>query len=110
MSNKSRSLDEVVSIGTRRAAIAAARVGRLVEITQEGVLLVEYAGNSAGPLPALLATLATRELLTVVAAEQRGVVLVFDDGNPLRPLIVGLVSPISELASPADAIAVKVDG
>src|ERR1700678_2831617 len=69
---------------------AAARnlvVGRIVRITEEDVALVEYPGNSHGPLEAFIA---------VEPPEGRGgewppVLMAFLNGDPSAPVIIGFV-------------------
>jgi hypothetical protein len=63
-------------------------IGRVCGVDEAGGLLVDYEGNPAGvPLPAL--STAAHD----AAATGRDVALVFLDGDPLRPLALGLVRP-----------------
>ena len=57
-----------------------------------GAALVDFAGNTRGALPART----TVELDEVAAASGQEVVLLFDEGDPSRPLIMGLVQLSSE--------------
>jgi hypothetical protein len=71
-------------------------VGRVCGLDLQGALLVEYDGNPTGaPLPAV-ATSAHD-----ATAIGRDVALTFLDGDPLRPLALGLVRPRAEPQPPA---------
>jgi|SRR6516165_5154306 hypothetical protein len=62
-------------------------VGQLVAISEDDEPLVEFAGNESGPIPA-------RFLEAVDLSQSRlgiAVLLLFEQGNPLRPIIVGNV-------------------
>ncbi len=58
----------------------------------DGAALVDFAGNTRGPLPAR----STVPLDGVVAASGQEVVLLFEEGDPTRPLVMGLVHKPSE--------------
>jgi hypothetical protein len=63
-------------------------IGRLVGVGEDGVPLVDYPGNPAGrPVPAL----ATARYDGVPA--DRSLALMFLDGDPARPLAIGIVGP-----------------
>ena len=68
----------------------AVRIGRLVGTTAAGEPLVDYPGNRGGPLlaRALESADAGRPLAERTAAE---VLLMFEGGNPLRPVVVGVL-------------------
>lgn len=78
------------------------RVGWLMA-SPPGALLVDFEGNRLGPLPARTTVpLAPEELQEAIDSRQ-GVVLMFENGEPSLPLIMGLVQTVS--ASPlVDAI------
>ena len=103
-------MGDVISIGTPRD-LPHARLGRLVELDPKGVTRIDYPGNSAGPLPAVLAVPLGREALQVAVATHAEVVLLFDGGDPLKPIVVGLVQPmVSGLPESSQVLDVKVDG
>lgn len=72
--------------------ILGARVGLVTGVDEVGMPLVDFSGNPAGrPLPART-TLALGEAEWLAAASSRQeAVLIFEEGDPLRPLIMGLV-------------------
>ena len=107
---KTQRIDDVISIGTRREALPHARLGRLVALDQDGVARVEYQGNAAGPLPAVLAVPLGREALEAAAAAHAEAVLLFDGGDPLKPILVGLVQTTASTSlAPSQVLDVKID-
>jgi hypothetical protein len=63
---------------------------------------VEYPGNTHGPLLARTTLRLDAGALAHAIASQRGALLVFDGGDPLRPIVVGLIQ--SEEESPFQAL------
>jgi len=109
---RTQRLDDVISIGTRRETLPHARVGCLVAVDPDGVPLVDYQGNTSGPLPAVVAVPLDQEALAAAAAHSEAVLL-FDGGDPLKPILVGLVksaAPNPAPRTPKQALDVKIDG
>jgi hypothetical protein len=73
-----------------------ARVGWIARVVH-GVPDVSWTGNRAGPVRARLAVPLRGEALRAAAAERRGAVLVFEGGDPARPIVVGLLEPDAPL-------------
>jgi hypothetical protein len=80
--------------------------GVLSGLNPEGVALVDFCGNTAGgPLPAVATVPVRPEDIGKEA------VLLFEDGDPQCPLLIGLVvNPASEATNTAPTLDVKVDG
>jgi hypothetical protein len=104
---------------TRRTAQAAGRaagrrvrgaqVGRIVAVAPDGAFLVDYPATMTGAQPALLAASAPSAASEEVIG--RHVVLLFEDGRPERPIIVGWVAPgSSERAAAPPHRDIRVDG
>lgn len=70
------------------------RVGWLTE-SPPGTLQVDFEGNRLGPVPARSAVPLTPEELQKAISSRQGVVLLFEQGDPTRPLIMGLVQTVS---------------
>lgn len=83
-----------------RAAGAAAVLGRIVAVEAAGTISVEAPGAPGARAARLAVPLSRDELL---AARETGAaaVLVFENGDPALPIVVGLVQAVSQ---PADAI------
>jgi hypothetical protein len=70
--------------------IWGARMGWLVGADGAGLPRVDFEGNAAGPLVARRTVPLPPELLQGTAAQPQRVVLMFENGDPRLPLIVGL--------------------
>jgi len=80
--------------------------GVLGGFTEQGEPLVDFCGNLTGRQLAALTTVAVRP-------EDLGkeVILLFEDGDATRPLLVGVVqSPASSAPVPKDTVDVSLDG
>jgi len=60
-------------------------VGRIVQVTLDGEVLVDYPGNQIGPIRARLAASGIRP------QPDQPVLLVFERGDPTLPIIAGVV-------------------
>lgn len=84
-------------------------VGRIAGFTADGAALVDFPGNTAEPRPAR--TTVTLERPTQDEPVLVPVLLVFENGDPSLPIIIGLVR---ETAAPAkqggESREVRVDG
>jgi len=67
------------------------RVGYVVDTDGEGRPVVDFSGNPAGPQVAQRTVPLAGEALAVAVAARQSVQLRFEDGNPRRPVIVGLL-------------------
>ena len=63
-------------------------------------LLVDYPGNERGPLAALSVLALEPRALEYAVATAQPALLMFEQGNPQRPIVVGLVQPTSAGANP----------
>ena len=103
---------EIVDIRRAHAAVAVpgARVGKLVEWSNDRGALVDYPGNPHGPVAARSIVPLDAERVARALAGAHEVLLVFDDGQSDRPIVVGLVEPRAgspEALAPREAL---VDG
>jgi hypothetical protein len=81
MSQRVRQLLEMAS----SEAVPAASVGRIVVIEANGDVLVDFRGNELGPMRARVATVETLD------GKDEPVLLVFENGDRRRPIIVGVL-------------------
>lgn len=70
------------------------RVGWLTK-GPPGSLLVDFEGNRLGPVSARTTVPLTPEQLQKAIESRQGVVLMFENGDASRPLIIGLVQEVS---------------
>ncbi len=72
------------------------RVGWVVGAEPGAKVLVDFPGNALGPLPARTTLSLDEETLVRAAAQRQGALLLFENGDPSLPLLVGLLQTPSE--------------
>lgn len=113
---KPKDAADVVELPVELGPITSPRAGRLVGHNEQGRLLVDFAGNAFGPLRARTTVVLAPHELQRAVQEQCPVLLLFEEGDPGRPIVVGLLRdevPVSEPAAPKlpnEAIEVEADG
>lgn len=78
-------------------AMSAPVVGFIAGAAPGGALLVDFEGNAAGPLPARSTVPLDASAVLAALAARREVVLIFERGDPGRPIVIGLVEPPAPL-------------
>lgn len=92
------------------SAIEGVRVGRVVRINDCGQPVVDFPGNNLGPLAARFTGSLELPLLREAAASSKEVLLVFENSDPARPIIIDtLFSLLDEIALPEQTAAVEPD-
>jgi Domain of unknown function (DUF6484) len=87
-------------------SILGVRTGRIVHIDGTGIVRVDYPGNHRGPLPAKLGESVEARLCNHHHGAGDGVLLVFEEGDPARPVIFDLLKSRIRPArtAPADGL------
>lgn len=81
------------------ADAASAQIATIVSLTLDGALEVDLgAGDPA--VPARLAVRATRDRIEAAIAQRQQAVVVFDNGDRSKPIIVGFLEPLAPQVSP----------
>lgn len=93
---------------------AAAHLGRICELRKDGTLTVSHHG-AGSPVPARLAVSATRERIETAILLQQTAVLLFEQGDPQKPIVIGFLSSVIDEQNaaespPARIIEADVDG
>ena len=118
-SNPARALADDERSAPQRDPVSAARVGWIAGVSAEGLPLVDFPGNEDGALAAASTVAARREDLEAAARRRQPVVLLFDGGDPGKPIVVGFVVPaapraelgeVVEVADRASPDVAEVDG
>ena len=93
-----------------RSEFAGAHTGRITSIDADGTVCVVVPGWLQ-PIEARLATPLTRDRVTTAIATQQPIVLLFENADPLRPIIVGLLEakPRAAESQPDRPPAVEAD-
>jgi hypothetical protein len=112
----------LVELPVELGPITSPRAGRLVGHNEQGRLLVDFSGNAFGPLRARTTVVLAPEELQRAVQEQCPVLLLFEEGDPGRPIVVGLLrdqlpreaaAPDAETAVPGSmpsSMVVEADG
>ncbi len=94
------------TIPLKPARIDVPIVGTVCGYEPEQGLLVDFPQNLAGqPLPARFTVTLDKPAVQAAVAERQKVVLVFEDGDPRQPIVVGLVQPLAVKDRPAARLA-----
>lgn len=105
MAEKKRQQQEDAPESTNAFRSEGPRIGTITSIAADGRVLVDFPGNSLGPVSARLTTSA-KERLRDAPPVGRDVLLVFEGDDPCRPVIIDtLYSMIDEITDqPAHGI------
>jgi hypothetical protein len=99
----SRQIAPVTSLGSRLEPLPSARIGYIVGVSPEGGPLVEFEGGVRA-VPALTMVSAPRQTFEHAAAVRQQVVLLFDGGDPLRPIVAGFLAAAPQAADGAGTL------
>jgi len=72
--------------------IDGVRVGKIIRINEKSGVSVDYAGNPFGPMGARLVSSLKPEILRKAADSEQEVLLVFENNDPSRPVIIDAIS------------------
>lgn len=75
--------------------ILTPRVGWAAGESASGALLVDFEGNRRGPLPVRTTVALTPEAIRRASVERQGALLLFENGDPALPVLVGLLQSTS---------------
>src|SRR5262245_27140903 len=92
MTHASRKEDQTSAAG-EAAPLAGPVVGWIAGAGGDGTVLVDFEGNAGGPLPARSTVALDGDAVLAALGSRQGAVLLFERGDPARPLIIGLVGP-----------------
>jgi hypothetical protein len=83
----------VAAAAVTSAGSASVKVGCLVSGSKPAALMVDFAGNAAGPLAARSVLALDEASIRDAIAMRQSVVLLFENGDPRLPIVAGLVPP-----------------
>lgn len=81
---------EQLQIVKAKPRVFGSRVGRITELVNGSIPVVDYAGNPLGPQVARLVT-AMVERLALAHSERTPILLIFEEDDPAKPVIVDTV-------------------
>jgi len=103
------SLAENVKAINVKKRIPGARIGNIVEITDEGKIRVDFPGNTFGPAYARFAGSISEKLKSSGNTPDEKVLIIFENEDPELPIIVDVIRETIGKAGGKDAIALEVD-
>ncbi len=89
--------------------VEGARVGRVTDVDDSGQVFVDYLGSTLGPVPARHASSITPASLRKAVAHNLSVILLFEENDPLRPIVLDILPQAADPA-PLKADEVLLDG
>jgi hypothetical protein len=93
---KAPGVDQPLPLESSPRPILGSRVGWVAGFEPGRGLLVDYEGNPSGLLIARSTVPMEPKALGHAMASRQQVVLLFEEGEPTRPLLVGFVQPVSD--------------
>ncbi|MCH9686575.1 MAG: hypothetical protein K0V04_34400 [Deltaproteobacteria bacterium] len=108
--SNSKDTDTLVELPVDLGPITTPRSGWLVGLNDQGRLLVDFPGNPFGPLRARTTIVLAPEDLQRAISEHCAALLLFEDGDPGRPIVVGLLHDKVPAAPATPPVEVEADG
>jgi hypothetical protein len=91
MSRKPGPSDAIAAVAT--ASSAPIKVGRLAPDSKPGALVVDFDGNTEGPLPARSLVVLDKTAISQAVGARRSVVLLFENQDPRLPIVAWAARP-----------------
>ncbi len=89
--------------------IDGVKVGKIMNVDKSGQILVDFPGNAQGPVAARFISSVKLDTFRQASSSGQEVLLVFENNDPLRPVIIDTISSmISEIVQTED-LDLKVD-
>ena len=89
--------------------IEGVRVGKVAHVDKNGRVFVDYAGNTQGRVAARFTSSLKLQVLRRAASDGQDVLLVFENNDPLRPVIIDTLSSLTDEIMQAGDINLQVD-
>lgn len=89
--------------------IDGVKVGRIINVDKSGQILVDFPGNEQGPVTARFISSVKLEALRQASSSNQDILLVFENNDPLRPVIIDTISSLINEIVQTEDIDLKVD-
>jgi hypothetical protein len=103
------SLAENIKAIEVKKRIPGARVGTIVDITDEGQVRVDFPGNTCGPTLARFAGSVREKVKSATETVPQNILLIFENEDPELPIIVDVICDSTNETGENDPIALQVD-
>jgi hypothetical protein len=89
--------------------IAGMRTGKVVRVEGDGRVVVDFPGNSEGPVTARLAGSMKIQTVRHAASVGRDVLLVFENGDPKLPIVIDTLHSLLDEISESSEVALEAE-
>ena len=89
--------------------ISTVKVGKIIRIDENGKVIVDFAGNTRGPLSARFTDTIGHKLMHLIHASAPEVILIFENNDLELPIIIDTISSLLEEIAKSEDINLEVD-
>ncbi|RJR20300.1 MAG: hypothetical protein C4581_03595 [Nitrospiraceae bacterium] len=89
--------------------IDGVRIGKVIDVDDNGRVFIDFAGNPHGLVSARHTSSVNLDALCKAASSGQDVLLVFENSDPLRPIIIDTISSCNTGTARKEDINLKVD-
>ena len=83
--------------------MSTVKVGKIICIDDNGQIIVDFPGNTQGPLPARFADSIGHKLINLIRTSFPKVILIFENDDPELPIIIDTISSlVDKIVKPED--------
>jgi len=95
----------IIQFPENRFPIEGIRLGRITSINESGVVLVDFPGNTLGPIAARTTTWSNAQIIRDASSEGREILLAFENNDAKHPILVDIMhSPMDHITEPASTV------
>lgn len=88
--------------------ISGTRIGSITDIDKNGLILIDFPGNTLGPLPARFVESIKQKLLKHGVPINDKILIIFENNDPGLPIIIDAICDTLDDQAESDAVAFQV--
>lgn len=104
---KSSLAENIQAIGIEER-ISGTRIGSITGIDKKGLILIDFPGNTLGPLPARFVESIKQKLLKPGVPVNDKILIIFENDDPGLPIIIDAICDTLDDQAESDAVAFQV--
>jgi len=104
---KSSLAENIQAIGIEKK-ISGSRIGSITGIDKKGLILIDFPGNTLGPLPARFVESIKQKLLKHGVPVNDKILIIFENDDPGLPIIIDSICDTLDDQAESDAVAFQV--
>ncbi|MCK5565690.1 MAG: hypothetical protein KAJ07_10630 [Planctomycetes bacterium] len=104
---KSSLAENIQAIGIEKK-ISGSRIGSITGIDKKGLILIDFPGNTLGPLPARFVESIKQKLLKHGVPVNDKILIIFENDDPGLPIIIDAICDTLDDQAESDAVAFQV--